>query len=121
LILSTIVKLAPNITVFKATRRRYPNVIDQRGVCLDALVALAFQKHQRVLTLELDISELRRDVARLSRAIQTVHSAKRLIFRHARASDEPLLIVADAVGWAYARGGDWQRRISPLRVQTIEV
>jgi hypothetical protein len=27
---------------------------------------------------------------------------------------EPLLWLADAIAWSYAKGGDWQRRVNPL-------
>lgn len=35
-------------------------------------------------------------------------------YSHVGKSDEPLLWIADAIAWSYARGGDFRRRVIPL-------
>ena len=37
-----------------------------------------------------------------------------VMFQHASPSEQPLLSLPDAVGWARNRGGDWYRRVSSL-------
>jgi hypothetical protein len=39
---------------------------------------------------------------------------ERVMFQHASPSEQPLLWLPDAVGWARNRGGDWYRRVSSL-------
>jgi hypothetical protein len=39
---------------------------------------------------------------------------------HRQRHEEPLLWVADAVAWCVNRGGDWERMVRPLIVETIE-
>ncbi len=40
-------------------------------------------------------------------------SGHRLVFRHTQSSAEPGLWVSDALLWAYAKGGDWRRKVMP--------
>jgi hypothetical protein len=42
-------------------------------------------------------------------------------YHHNRAAQEPLLAIPDAIGWAWARGGDWRRRVGPLVIEVIDV
>lgn len=39
---------------------------------------------------------------------------------HRQRHEEPLLWVADAVAWCVNRGGDWERLVRPMIVETIE-
>jgi hypothetical protein len=36
-----------------------------------------------------------------------------LRFGHADSASEPLIWVADLIGWAYGAGGEWRRRVAP--------
>jgi hypothetical protein len=45
--------------------------------------------------------------------------AAQLTYEHLLAHEEPLLWVPDAVAWAHGRGGDWRRRVQPVRVLDI--
>jgi hypothetical protein len=36
-------------------------------------------------------------------------------------TSEPLLAIPDAVGWAWARGGDWRRRAQPMIGEVIDL
>lgn len=59
----------------------------------------------------------RRDLARLIKE----HACPDLLYLHERAAQEPLLAVSDAIGWAWARGGDWRRLASPLVESVTDV
>lgn len=39
---------------------------------------------------------------------------------HRQRHEEPLLWVADAVAWCVNRGGEWERMVRPMIVETIE-
>lgn len=39
---------------------------------------------------------------------------------HKQRHEEPLLWVADAVAWCVNRGGEWERMVRPMIVETIE-
>jgi hypothetical protein len=39
---------------------------------------------------------------------------------HRKRHEEPLLWVADAVAWCVNRGGDWERMVRPIIVETID-
>ncbi len=42
------------------------------------------------------------------------HPAPLFAYAHRRATDEPLLWIADAIAWAWGRGGTWRTRLDHL-------
>ena len=74
-------------------------------------------------TLELGVTELvfeldETDVVHDSRLLSNLHSSIR--WDHRLRNQEPLLWVADAVAWCVNRGGEWERMVRPMIVQTID-
>ena len=44
------------------------------------------------------------------------HPAPPLTYVHRRAADEPLLWIADAIAWAWGRGGTWRTQLAHLGI-----
>lgn len=65
------------------------------------------------LVLEQDDSLLAWDARRLWEITGQVGCRDTLRYSHARASEELLLAVPDAVAWCWAKGGHWRDRIRP--------
>lgn len=106
-------------TVYRAAG--YKRTIDARAACIDALVRpLAVQPTARV-TFECDQSQDERDRKQLYRLVRGLGCTERVQYEHRRASAEPLLAVPDAIGWAYARGGDFRMRATRLIADVIDV
>lgn len=115
-ILSALCEGGETATIYRAGGN-YKSDIDRRRACLDALVAdIAGARHPK-LCLESDETMDERDRRDLARLVKE-HACPDLLYLHERTAQEPLLAVSDVIGWAWARGGDWRRRASPL-VETV--
>ena len=44
----------------------------------------------------------------------------KILWDHRERNQEPLLWVADAVAWCVNRGGEWEKLVRPLIVETID-
>jgi len=119
-ILSVIADLDPEVRIFRESDPKHSEG-QRRDYCLDALVRFAARERHLELILELDETLERRDHERLIEAARAAGCTGRLAHRHARASEEPLLVIPDAVGWAWARGGDWKRRLATLDLTVEDV
>lgn len=84
-------------------------VVPARRRCLQSLVADLVEVQAESLVLE-QHSQERNDRQIIHAALQS--TGYRLRYRHEEGSKEPMLWAADALTWAYARGGDWRRRMS---------
>lgn len=106
-------------TVYRAAG--FKTNIDAREACIDRLVrSLAIAPTVRV-TFECDRSQDERDRKQLYRLVRELGCAERVQYEHRLATAEALLAVPDAIGWAYARGGDARKRALPLIVEVIDV
>ena len=118
-ILSALCEEGETATIYRAGSD-YKSDIDRRRACLDSMVAdIASAGHPK-LCLESDETMDERDRRDLVRLIKE-HGCPDLLYLHERAAQEPLLAVPDVIGWAWARGGDWRRRASPLVETVIDV
>ncbi|MFD4990833.1 hypothetical protein ACFWH7_03700 [Cellulosimicrobium cellulans] len=110
---------------FKATIYRagtpFKTDLDRRRHGLDRLVADIAKAGHTMLCLESDETLDARDRRDLAAFTRTHGCAETLRYQHQRAAQEALLAVPDAVGWAYARGGDWRRRAQPLIQEVIDL
>lgn len=89
---------------------------DARSMCLQTVVAQLQRDRVGRLVIE-SRQDDREDVA----SIERVRSAEpRLVFEHRRASEEPLLWIADAVVWAVGTGRSWSELIEPIFDGVIE-
>jgi hypothetical protein len=103
-ILNGIVALHPVVTIFRAGSHHHTD-LGRHERCLRALVEDCAQAQRGVLCLEATRAAGARDLA----------------YRHEAASSEPLLAIPDAIAWAWARGGDWQRRCHEVVARVVDV
>ena len=120
LILSAVTEVAPAVTIYRAHAASRTE-LERRDRCIDALVNDAATDRHLELILELDVRVERRDRQRIIVASRAAGCSGRLAHRHATAAAEPLLAIPDAVGWAWARGGDWRRRCDSLNIRVTDV
>lgn len=85
-----------------------------RRDCLAALVRDHIARDVRHLVLERDDSLVEFDRERLRAELQAGNASDRMRFHHARAFEEPLLAIADAVAWCWGRGGHWRVKAKSL-------
>lgn len=120
-ILARFADLGYTADVFRAGPS-YKRDLDRREACLDQLVeSLAATGQQTLLILESDRTLDHRDRRQLRSLTRALGCTDRLRYEHARAAQEPLLGVPDAIGWAFARGGVWRQRAAPLVNRVIDV
>jgi hypothetical protein len=100
-------------TVYDAGRR-YPTELERRAACLAALVDDAAVRGDERLLLEQDDTLLSWDNQRLIEATRAAGCRNTLRYEHHKTSAEHLLALPDAIGWCWAKGGDWRRRIQPV-------
>lgn len=118
-ILSAFEKAGLRATIHRAAG--YKTNIAAREACIDALVRqLAIEPTARV-TFECDETQDARDRQQLFRLVRELGCTERVQYEHRLASAESLLAVPDAIGWAYARGGDFRKRAMPLITRFVDV
>jgi hypothetical protein len=110
-VLGSLIELNVKTRVFEASGTRESQ---GREACLVAMVAHAQASLCRQLVFERDQSIEKVDRRILFREMARVPPRQRLGYEFCSPHDEPLLWIADAVAWSYARGGDWRRRVAPL-------
>ncbi|PZF01023.1 hypothetical protein DEJ01_12085 [Curtobacterium sp. MCLR17_040] len=118
LILSTIASLPVEVTVFRAVKDGRSDTA-RRAACLRRLVAATAVSPRVSVCFERDETLIRKDRQWIVEATRDSGGA-RLVHRHETAAHEPLLALPDAVGWAWAKGGDWRRRCPP-EINVIDV
>lgn len=92
-----------------------------RHSCLAAMVRDHIARDVRYLVLERDDSLVEFDRERLRAELLAANAAGRIRFDHARAFEEPLLAIADAVAWCWGRGGHWRVKAKNLVTAVHEV
>lgn len=118
-ILSAFHKAGLRATIYRAGG--YKTDITAREACIDTLIRpLAVEPTARV-TFECDQSQDERDRKQLYRLVRELGCTERVQYEHRLATAEPLLAIPDAIGWAYARGGDFRKRAMPLVVEIVDV
>ena len=85
-----------------------------REACLRDLVAIAAREGHDRIVLERDVSIEHADKKVLYDAVHRLNLPDVLTYAHETAHQEPLLWIADAIAWSYAKGGDWRRRAQPM-------
>ena len=118
-ILSGLGRAGLRATIFRASRSARD--IDAREACIEQLVASLADEPTVRVTFECDQSQDERDRKQLYRLVRALGCSERVQYEHRLASAEPLLAVPDAIGWAYARGGDFRRWAVPLVVEVVDV
>lgn len=106
-------------TIYRAGTT-YKTDLDRRAACLKQLVDDIAACGHSTLCLESDESLNKQDRRHLARMVRAA-GCPDLHYLHDRAAQEPLLAIPDAIGWAWARGGTWRRRVRPLVLDVIDV
>jgi len=119
LIADTIVRSGADAVIFD-TGQVNGDELGLRRPCLRAVVAHVDDLGADRLVLERDDSVLRWDRQWLVEITRELSCRDTLRYEHARAAEEPLLAVPDAIAWCWAKGGDWRRRIRPA-VTAVEL
>jgi hypothetical protein len=91
---------------------------DQEGLaraeCMKRLVQNLELGDSYQIWIETDENFLSLDRRTITSELIAQEMVETVMFQHARPSEQPLLWLPDAVGWARNRGGDWYRRVSGL-------
>lgn len=107
-------RLNGSSTVYVA---RYPDQIAARAAILATMVPMLRNSDVRHLVLESRREQDKRDRAVIYQNLGP-HPTPPLSYTHTPASGEPALWVADAVAWAWGRGGRWRSTIADLDLLT---
>ena len=87
---------------------------------IELLSELSLTKRCNKLVFELDESSWVADIKTLNAITYSKKLHGQLQWDHVPRHQEPLLWVADAVAWCLNRGGDWERMVRPMIIETIE-
>lgn len=97
------------------------NPIVARAVCLEAMMDDLFELGVTSLILELEESARNSDVVLLRQGLERRGLRASVEYKHLGKSAEPILWIADAIAWSYARGGDYKRRALLLVASVREI
>lgn len=91
---------------------------ERRSRCVAGLIRWSVDTGIDEICFELDETLQRQD---LQRIVETLHVVrpKAVNHRHERAAIEPLLALPDAIGWAWAKGGDRRRRAGAVTIKDV--
>lgn len=119
-ILSALVPLDLTVTLYEADARTHRTDIARRRACLAQLVhdQAGLCEH---LVLESDTTQDARDRQALIDLTRAAGCRDTMTYEHATATSGPLLSIPDAIAWAWARGGDWRRRVQPVVERVVPV
>lgn len=92
----------------------------RRAACIEAIVADANNGRGAHLVFEQDDTLLRADRECLIECLRN-QQVIGLTYEHRKANQELLLVLPDAIAWAWARGGDWRRRLESIVVDVKKV
>ena len=84
--------------------------IAARAICLKVLLADLIQLNVTNLVFELEESSQKSDVILLRQILSNGDLRTKIEYSHVSKPEEPLVWIADAIAWSYARGGDFRRR-----------
>lgn len=113
-ILSTLCDIGVDLEIYQATQTSSRTTARTgRAACLREVVNRSSAAEKTQIVLELDESLRSQDRQTLLDATGAARCRDRVDYVHEPARHEPLLWIADAGAWAWARGGEWQKRIRP--------
>lgn len=100
-ILREIAGLELEVTVYVASKRSFSTQREARRRCIEELVGdIAAAGHDH-LCLERDDSLAEQDRRTISQKLRELDYVDRLHYQHAKVTSEPLLVVPDAIAWAW--------------------
>lgn len=89
-----------------------------RDECLNLLLDDVETFDASIITIEKDESAVNSDRLLFHRGLHSRGLARKVEYRFMSKSAEPIIWIADAIAWSYARGGDFKRRVEPLIEKT---
>lgn len=117
-VLSRFIELGIQSQVFHCATK---DQVVGREMCIAAIVKHAVERSCRKVVIERDESIERADRRTVFREVRRHHRDDSLLYEFTAPHQEPLLWVADAIAWSYAKGGDWRRRVQPLIAGVTEL
>ncbi|WP_075891518.1 hypothetical protein [Actinomyces provencensis] len=96
----------------------YSSELEARAACLKQVLDGCELHHAASLTIERDESLQRWERQFLLTQQRDRSLAAEFTYDWKNPTEEPLLWIPDVVAWAYAKGGDWRRRISDAGLVT---
>lgn len=97
------------------------NPIAARALCIKAVLDDLVRVKATNLIFELEESALKSDELLLRQGLLKRRLKSDVEFIHLEKSVEPVLWIADAIAWSFARGDDYKRRAIKLIAEIIEV
>ncbi|WP_421083702.1 hypothetical protein [Rothia nasimurium] len=114
-LLSLIKTLNINVVIYRATTsspRR--SQVEARADVLRAFLSDSLNTSVRNVCLESDETMDARDRQVIAQFLHRHNAVHEIRYQHLPAKSEILLCIPDAVGWAWNRGGEWKKMITPI-------
>ena len=110
-ILSAFEKLQPRVRIYVCQGASH---ITARAICFEALLNDFVELGVTTLIIERDDALLKSDELVVREGLYKRGLKPKVEFRHVGKSDEPIVWIADAMAWSFARGDDFRRRALKL-------
>jgi hypothetical protein len=118
-ILGVIVELNPEVIIYRVDRKTDAMVARRR--CVEAVAGEACRLEIARLVMDPIESVVDRDLFWILQGVRKAgHATPPFGYHHMKRHEEPLLWIADSVGWAWARGGA-QRKLVEQLVTVIDL
>jgi len=111
-ILRTIAETGIRSVVYDATEMA--SLADGRRACMEEMMSDAATAGAQRLVLELDQTALFGDMKILYASAKRLGCEESLVREHMCPSQEPLLWIADAVAWCWAKDAHWREAVRPM-------
>jgi hypothetical protein len=92
-----------------------------RRNCLEALVESLDPLEHYVLVFDRDETREQSDRLTLSSQLKLLGTTNNVNFFHSEPHEEKLLWLPDAIGWCYARGGGFRRKVTAARTRVVHI
>lgn len=113
-ILSAICEMQVDVQIYLAKKGRGENEVVLRQRCLEAMLADAAALKHSNLVLDRDETLELRDRRVIADALDKLSYRSQLRYTHDKVTQDPLLLVPDAIAWAWPQRGHWQKSCLPV-------
>jgi hypothetical protein len=112
-VLTSIIALKPTVTIYRVSGRC--PAMEARGRCIRRLAQDAANLRVSRVVLDTIDSVVERDRSWIIQGARKAgHPVPPFSYHHQKRHEEPLLWIADAVGWAWARSGRLRATVAPI-------
>jgi len=119
-ILRAVAALEVEVTVYMAVKGSYKTEHMARQRCIEELVTDIARRGHSHLCLERDDSAAADDRRTIRRQLQQVGYRDQLSYSHNKVASEPLLVIPDAIAWAWPQRG-WRKECADVVKEVREV